>query len=429
MPVLRNFWIDARMQIYCIDCSFGSMASVADSKPHFRQRASEYGIPDDLVTKLTGAGFDTLGRLAFAISRPGQEFEDSVFTDWVKTINGGAAPSLADTSALRRLHFEAEIILTASLKASIEQPQSEHATPKQLPFAERQARMQLLRDNFPGLLIENASEPSHQLIDTCCHQYESRVLQYIEPARCTSRETEILSGKLDKKLKLDSNTLTIKESKTSPDENINTTFDVMRCLKRRGIAYEFANLISYASHERYLESLFKHISTEPPPNFLHTSLSQIIKADQQVFLYMAANCKDIRPQPGGKRPLDDLLVSALQDYHTSFHLMPLPKVPAYGPTPSGWDDASQPYGSGKGKGKGKGKAKGQGSVVAPRGFVGCVGRDNKGRNICFDYNISGCSRAAPGAACKKGRHICFKANCFKVHSYKTAHGEEDKKPE
>ena len=109
--------------------------------------------------------------------------------------------------------------------------------------------------------------------------------------------------------------------------------------------------------------------------------------------------------------------------------MPLPKVPAYGPTPSGWDDASQPYGSGKGKGKGKGKAKGQGSVVAPRGFVGCVGRDNKGRNICFDYNISGCSRAAPGAACKKGRHICFKANCFKVHSYKTAHGEEDKKPE
>ncbi len=145
---------------------------------------------------------------------------------------------------------------------------------------------------------------------------------------------------------------------------------------------------------------------------------------------MAANCKDIRPQPGGKRPLDDLLMIALQDYHTSFHLMPLPKVPIYGPTTSGAHDTLQPYDMfpPRDRLKGKGKGKGKGSVVAPRGFVGGVGRDHKNRNICFDYNISGCSHAAPGAACRKGRHVCFKANCFKVHSYKAAHGEE-KKPE
>jgi hypothetical protein len=76
--------------------------------------------------------------------------------------------------------------------------------------------------------------------------------------------------------------------------------------------------------------------------------------------------------------------------------------------------------------KGKGKAKGtnQGSSYAPRGIKGAVGRDARGRPICFNFNLSECQEAAAGASCKKGKHVCFKANSFKPHAFSSAHAEE-----
>lgn len=118
-------------------------------------------------------------------------------------------------------------------------------------------------------------------------------------------------------------------------------------------------------------------------------------------------------------------MNALKDYSTAFCLMPLPKESSYQP----WrqqDDSGKgrkgPKGGGGGKSDSKGKQKG--SNVAPRGMVGCVGRDAKGRPICFDYNLSECKHAAAGAACRKGRHVCFKAGCHKTHSFATAHSSE-----
>ena len=93
-----------------------------------------------------------------------------------------------------------------------------------------------------------------------------------------------------------------------------------------------------------------------------------------------------------------MIFEALKDYHTSFHLMPLPKEQGYQP----WRRDTGEYGSatfdqlhkGKGhKGKGKSKHKSGGSSVAPRGMIGCVGRDAKGRNLCFDFNLHECKAA------------------------------------
>ena len=84
-----------------------------------------------------------------------------------------------------------------------------------------------------------------------------------------------------------------------------------------------------------------------------------------------------------------------------------------------WDDKNRQI---KGKGGKKGKA--MGSSMAPRGMVGCVGRDHKGRSICVNYNLSECKGAADGAACAKGRHVCFTANCFKPHAFSKAHASE-----
>jgi hypothetical protein len=81
------------------------------------------------------------------------------------------------------------------------------------------------------------------------------------------------------------------------------------------------------------------------------------------------------------------------------------------------DDASQ-FRRTKGKSKGKQKGKGDGgSNSAAEGMVGCVGRDGNNRAICFNYNWGTCDKAPAGGSCSKGRHVCFKAGCFKVHPY------------
>ena len=75
---------------------------------------------------------------------------------------------------------------------------------------------------------------------------------------------------------------------------------------------------------------------------------------------------------------------------------------------------------------GKGKAKGnqQGSSTAPKGIKGAVGRDNRGRALCFNFNLSECPDAPIVGTCKRGRHVCFKANCFKAHAFCSAHKDE-----
>ena len=73
-----------------------------------------------------------MAHLAFSICRPGQDFEESKFEQWVTTVNGGVAPAVGALAAIRRLHFEAEIVVTSTLKASVEQAQ-ESTTPRPLP--------------------------------------------------------------------------------------------------------------------------------------------------------------------------------------------------------------------------------------------------------------------------------------------------------
>ena len=519
------------------------MASLSDSKAHFLARAKEYEVPDDLINNMRLAGVSTLGHLAFAFLRPGQDFEERQFNEWATAVNLGNAPSMGALASLRRLHFEAEIVLTATLKASVEQPQ-DLSTPRPMPHAERSARLEQIKRQFPGLSMDGMHEPSQALLDECTHQYDARAIRDIEPAKCNSREMEVAMDKSDRKLRIESNSLTVKESKSTPEEDVSTAYKLQMCLKRRAIAYEFSGLLSFEVHEKYIDKLMRRLNTlqwsfssrlprwlyfkfsgassarrvflpgvwyisssqsitasvflgttpwevgakgvedwpwwpwsvftGPPWLFfkvpvyplwawrsfwrwlwihaafsclilsslssshhliiLATSLSQILKADREVWIYMAQHVSDVRPRADGSRPLDAALHEALADYNVTFHLLPLPAPSnsSYAPVRNR-DDAPTRESNYKGfqqgrKGKGKNKGQGQGSSVAPRGVKGAVGRDSKGRAICFNYNLSECQDAPAGGACKRGRHVCFKANCFKPHPFATAHAEELPKP-
>lgn len=213
-------------------------------------------------------------------------------------------------AALRRLHFEAEIVITSALRASVETPDS--SVPKPIPLAERNARLEDLRQRLGGVEIRGPTEPANSLLDECVQQYELRTLRYVDPSKCPSRETEIASGKVSKKLKLDVSSLTVSETKTVPDEHISTAYQLSQCLLRRGLAYDFAGLISFNVRQRYSERLLRHLALEPPPGFQCATLHQVLRADREAFTFLSQNCDNIRPTaPGQPKPLDTLLPDAL----------------------------------------------------------------------------------------------------------------------
>lgn len=409
------------------------MTSHADSAAHFAARARECSVSEQMLSRLQTAGILTMSHLAFAICRPGQEFDEARFDTWLTTVNLGTAPSLGEVASVRRLHFEAEITLTQSLKAAVEQPASESTVPKSIPFAERSARLEQLRQQFPGMSTEGIHQPAHALLDECAHQYETRTIRYIEPSKCNSRETEVANGRSSRKLHIESSTLSVKETKNVPEEDVSTSMKLMQCLRRRAIAYEFANLISIGAHDKYIDKLLRRLQQEPPPSYQATTMSQLLRADKEVWIYLSQNAQDIRPRADGSRPLDNLLDAALQDYNVAFHLLPLP-LPAQqqGSSYAPFRPRDQEYESkGNAKGKGKQRRKGKqgsktsfGSSYAPKNIPGAVGKDNRGRPLCFDFNLATCTLAPAGGQCHKGRHVCFKANCFKPHAFSVAHASE-----
>lgn len=116
------------------------MSNAADSVAYFKARALEYGVNQPLIDALSASGVQTMGHLAFAVSRPGQDFDEKRFDDWLKMVNHDTDPTMGVAAAMKRLHFEAEILVTAGLKSMVEQPSSDSAAPKQIPFAEKGQR-------------------------------------------------------------------------------------------------------------------------------------------------------------------------------------------------------------------------------------------------------------------------------------------------
>ena len=180
-------------------------------------------MPANFLQALRREGITTVGHLAFAVFRPGAEFNEREFDTWAQGVNNNVPLTMGAAAAVRRLHYECEVIMTSTIRSTVETPDS--STPKAIPFAEKTAMMEQIRLRLQGLNIIGVGEPSHSLLDECAHQFETRVLKYLEPARCTSRENEITSGRTDKKLKLDAGSLSIKESKSVPDETVSTTYN------------------------------------------------------------------------------------------------------------------------------------------------------------------------------------------------------------
>ena len=83
------------------------------------------------VTALAVAQVDNLSKLAFVIGQPGQPIQNQDVTDFLQRALG-RVPTLAETSALKRLGFEAHTYLVATLRQQIDH--SDDSQPRKVAF-------------------------------------------------------------------------------------------------------------------------------------------------------------------------------------------------------------------------------------------------------------------------------------------------------
>lgn len=406
------------------------MTSIVDSEAQFDLRLDQVRLPAALRVALKRAGVSTISALAYAFGQPGQPINADEFQAWVRTLDPGA--TIGGVSSLKRLLFESQTQLLAILKEQITNPEPSAA--KRVPPAERDARMLNLKQRLNGVLIEGHSEPSHMLLDLATQLYDQNVLRYIPLEKCFSRLTELtFSNKSQTKLlEVESSKVVIKDKDSDLEAPVQSSYQALEAFKRRGLALEFAGVMTYTSHDKYVQLLFAHLNREPPVGYNRCSISQLIAADKAAWTTLIE--KNVKPRPdlAGTLELDTKLEDALKSYEVSFVLLPMiskqaPKSQPGGPSKGSPSNSGAPKGTGKGayrakpySTKGKGKTKGRNDQRVPQQIrdAGGTATTPDGQPICFDYSLRKCKEQVTEGRCKKGHHvccICYGSHCMLDH--------------
>ncbi|CAE7192582.1 unnamed protein product, partial [Symbiodinium sp. CCMP2592] len=459
-PEEQSFWAHPTSQLLVIIIIIGASLWRGRKRTHnvpsvspraqfdfclLEKRADEISLAKRVVDALKGEGVTTLAQLAFCVGQPGQVLSQTEFDTWSEAMLVGI--TVGEKASLRPLILEAQTMLVASLK-DLAEP-AEHASPKKVGVAERNARMDQLRTQLAGVSLTGQLEPSHALldmIDMAVQQWESRCLKYIGPEKCHSREDEVQNIKpLTTSLSLEGGKLKVTETAGMDDRDIEGSLQVLNALRRRGVAYAFARLISWEKHEAYIASLFRYLTKPAQPGYRKVSLRQILRADKLAFSKLSEAGEDIRADASGTLPLDAAIGAILHDYDLIVALLPMGDLDGKGKNANGRGGRPGPYGdtapwkgkNGKGKGDwnskgsdnwtGKGKNTWQAKGKSPKGkgsgagkpewlpeglrFQGASAWNHKGNKVCYGFNLGTCS----DANCQKGDHTCCIFKCGGDH--------------
>ncbi|CAE7032457.1 unnamed protein product [Symbiodinium sp. CCMP2592] len=166
--------------------------SLVESEAAFFQRCDE--IAPGLRTLLEAKNIKSFRKLAFAIGTPQTAPSEADFQGFASEVFVGA-PSLSQVADLRTLHFEATAFVVAVLKEHVtgtEGPEGAQSI-KRIPPAERRARLSAQQRRLRGLDLTGELCPSHALCDMANTIYETSVMTWISPSKCSKRDAEIQS--------------------------------------------------------------------------------------------------------------------------------------------------------------------------------------------------------------------------------------------
>ena len=402
------------------------MTSIVDSEAQFDLRLDQVNVPSALRVALKNSGVSSISSLAYAFGQPGQPISNEEFTQWVRQLE--PSTTVGGISALKRLLFESQTQLLALLKEQVTNPEPHSA--KKVPQAEKEARLTNLRSRLSGVLIEGHAEPAHSLLDLASQMYEQNILRFIPLEKCFSRLTELsVSAKSPAKhLEIEAAKIVIKDRDVEHETAVQSSYQALESFKRRGLALDFAGIMSFSKHDRYVQLLFNHLNRDPPVGYNRCSVSQLLAADKAAWCSLIEVNTKPRPDAAGVSALDTKLEEALKSYEVSFTLLPAPskqptQKPAAAPASASKPTAPAPTkGNRKGsnrfrpyftKGKGKGKTRPDQRVPKEIRDAGGTASMPTGEPVCFDFSLKKCKEPVEGTRCRKGFHVC--AICYGAH--------------
>lgn len=389
------------------------MATLLDSEAQFKSRASEIGLSEDNVDSIRQYGVKTLSQLAFAVGQPGQPVSAADIDGFLR----GAlqrAPTITEAAAVRRLAFESQTILVASLRQLVEQ--KDDGQPRKIGAAERETRMADIKRSLGGIRIVDECEPSHNLLDRCCQIHETNSIKYIEPATCTSRSVEVQGGVKTKELAFEAGALVMRDKEDKTQVPTTTEMQLHYALLRRGIGFQFARLMTFEQHSIWTSYLFSALQRDPPPGYSRPSLHQLVSCDKAAFARLGSLVSSVRMKPDGTFPMGEALLELRNDPAIALHLSPLAKTGSQAPPPRPSPYPASQSAPFQAKSKGKGK-KGK-TPPMPAELRNKWHRTQNGEPLCFGFNTSkGCpSGVADGQRCSRGWHLCAEPKCLQPHS-------------
>ena len=124
------------------------------------------------------------------------------------------------------------------------------------------------------------------------------------------------------------NKLSIKDKQDLPDQVASHEMQVYEALRRRGVALDFANLLTWQVHERYVSLLFSHLRKDQLEGYAKVSWQQVLRADRAAWTRLIEAGAPIRRDAAGHLLLDTELSRSLEAYGVAFNLVPPPKAAA-----------------------------------------------------------------------------------------------------
>ena len=383
--------------------------SLIESVDSFKKRCNE--LQEGLFERLEKEGVRNFSTFAFAFGSPQSPVADDTLAAFVGTLFGSA--SLGNTAIVRRLHFEATTLLLADLKSQAASVDAAEPV-RRLPFVEKQSRLERQKQRITGLLHKSDQQPSHSLIDTVFHIMETGALTYVAPSRCYSREQEIQSEAKHKSkqiITIEQGALKSSVSNSLEDVDTSTELKLFFAFQRRHLAFEMMHLLSWEACQLWLDKLMGSLLSDTPSTHASLSLSQIVKADREIFSILAAEHQgELRGKATEAPPLDAAFRRLMHDPRVNIHLVPMPKGTK---RVHDTDKADPPVKKIKGADKEKKVPQ------LPPSLKGTKTKNEKGKPLCWHYNLEKrCSNPVKAGRCRFGYHQCMR--CLK-----TGHGAHE----
>ena len=414
--------------------------ALIDSEASFAARALSFGISQSDIDALRDQKYCSFGAFTFIATYQPNSADDTALKAALNAVLG-SEPTSTVMGKWRRLHFESHALTVADARSRVEG--SSDDPPKKMPAPERAARYEQQKSRLTGLIWTSALEPSNALVDRIQQQFEENQGAFVSLELCTSRLQELSGVKKDKEISAaiePSHLLKITSKEPDIKASLASDLALRQAFRRRALAYDQCNLVSFEVLEIWAEKLFASMEQIPPPGYSQVTRFQITAADKELFVKVLETCRagivpTISPSKDGGnivRPMQAAIERLIDDPTVLFHLLALPisgsgnrkklanideEMDEEEHQPKKHKPANGPGKAkvvGKGKGKGKGKSKGKADKLPPA-LTGCW-KLIKGKPGCKWFNVGTChSQAAAGEECKFGIHLCMSPGCGLPH--------------